>query len=246
MNPKRRLKMRVDLLDKKFVTKFTKTVIILAVISIVLQVCIMCLHSDLCREKEIGNIEKVLPKPFDIVRIDKNIPYKPTPVVRVPKHKKQSSSSIEENYQVIHERNRRLRRGLIMMILRSISENSERYNINSKTLLGLIDIESSFRINAISCTGAIGLMQINWDVWKDTLRKEGIAQQKIELTVPAINIQAGAYILRHYLNEAARKQKKHLLAYALTRYNGGYKNAHASRYKSALKKHNQIRACIKG
>ena len=145
------------------------------------------------------------------------------------------------NFQIIKERNRKICDIMTHKILRAVRSSSEEFDISEEVLLGLMDIESSFRISALSSCSAFSLMQINWPVWRETLRKEGIANQRAELAVPNISLRAGAYILRHYLDEGKRRNKEDILAYAITRYNGGYKNPHYERLKTVLQKHNAIR-----
>jgi len=62
----------------------------------------------------------------------------------------------------------------------------------------IIFVESSNNPRARSSKGCIGLMQVNWRVWKKELRKLGIHSAD-ELYDPMKNVKAGKYILnRHY------------------------------------------------
>ena len=90
--------------------------------------------------------------------------------------------------------------------------------IDDDLVTAIIQVESSGNPKAISNKGAYGLMQIRWSVWKDELRKQGIAKEKRDLLNPRINIEAGKYILAHYMD----KHDNNLKA-ALNSYSGGAK-----------------------
>jgi soluble lytic murein transglycosylase-like protein len=88
--------------------------------------------------------------------------------------------------------------------------------IDDDLVTAIIQVESSGNPKAISNKGAYGLMQIRWSVWKDELKKQGIAKEKRDLLNPRINIEAGKYILAHYMD----KHDNNLKA-ALNSYSGG-------------------------
>ena len=90
--------------------------------------------------------------------------------------------------------------------------------IDDDLVTAIIQVESSGNPKAISNKGAYGLMQIRWSVWKDELKKQGIAKEKRDLLNPRINIEAGKYILAHYMD----KHDNNLKA-ALNSYSGGAK-----------------------
>ena len=90
--------------------------------------------------------------------------------------------------------------------------------IDDDLVTAIIQVESSGNPKAISNKGAYGLMQIKWSVWKDELKKQGIAKEKRDLLNPRINIEAGKYILTHYMD----KHNNNLKA-ALNSYSGGAK-----------------------
>jgi len=91
--------------------------------------------------------------------------------------------------------------------------------IDDDLVTAIIQVESSGNPKAISNKGAYGLMQIRWSVWKDELKKAGIAKEKRDLLNPRINIEAGKYILAHYMD----KHDNNLKA-ALRSYSGGARN----------------------
>ena len=68
----------------------------------------------------------------------------------------------------------------------------------------IIYIESHGNPVANDGKGCIGLMQINWKVWKKELRKIGITK-KDQLYHPETNKKAGKYILKCYYREVLKK-----------------------------------------
>lgn len=150
----------------------------------------------------------------------------------------------QDNLRIIKKRNPNVPDNQTHMILKSVKSAADKYHIAEEVILGLIDIESTFNHQALSHCLAYGLMQINWSVWAKILREKGIANQKVELTVPSINIEAGTFILAHYVKEAKRSgytTPNQVLRYAITRYNGGYINKHYNRLYSVMKLHADMR-----
>lgn len=111
-------------------------------------------------------------------------------------------------------------KALIAQIIKAVNEESKRFDIPKKVLVGLIATESSFDPTAMSDKHCIGLSQINGKIWLKELKEVNIVKTKTELFHPAKNIKAGAYILKYYLEEGKRKGRTNLLTYALNRYNG--------------------------
>ena len=90
--------------------------------------------------------------------------------------------------------------------------------IDDDLVTAIIQVESSGNPKAISNKGAYGLMQIRWSVWKDELKEQGIAKERKDLFNPRINIEAGRYILAHYMDKHDNNLKE-----ALNSYSGGAK-----------------------
>lgn len=92
-------------------------------------------------------------------------------------------------------------------------------NINIKDPLlieSIIEVESLHNPKAVSSKGCIGLMQVNYQVWKKDLLKLGITKE--DLFKPEKNILAGKYILeKHY------RFSKGDLRKTLQGYSGGAK-----------------------
>lgn len=84
---------------------------------------------------------------------------------------------------------------------------------NPYLVMAVIFVESRFDRHAVSRAGAIGLMQVNYPVWKDEL---SIDRRK--LTQVDYNIELGLTILKGYLRETRGDIIK-----ALILYNNGYK-----------------------
>jgi hypothetical protein len=87
-----------------------------------------------------------------------------------------------------------------------------------RLIRAIIQVESSGNPNAESKKGAIGLMQIRWSVWKEELKRRGIAKKRSDLFNPQINKAAGRYILAHYMDRHDGNLEK-----ALHGYSGGAK-----------------------
>ena len=96
-------------------------------------------------------------------------------------------------------------------------------------VLAIIPVESEFVSSAVSKKGAIGLMQVMFDVHKDMLIKRGIIKDKRDLFDIEPNIQAGNAILDMYLGEC-----KGDVASALERYLGGKDGEYLRRILSNL------------
>lgn len=112
-----------------------------------------------------------------------------------------------------------------------IIQNSQKHNVPATLIAAVIHQESSYRANAHSPSGAIGLMQIIPKYWQTTCPGD--------LYNEAININCGSYILAQYHQRAGDWNK------ALGYYNvgpSGYENNRNSRnsgkkYAKSVKKH---------
>ena len=93
-----------------------------------------------------------------------------------------------------------------------IYKKSIEYGFNPELILALVKVESDFNQYAISPAGAYGLMQINYNVWKDYYKID-----PNKLFDAEYNIDLGLKILKHYYLESGNNMDK-----ALFRYNNGY------------------------
>ena len=96
------------------------------------------------------------------------------------------------------------------------------YGQDPNLVLSIIAIESSFNPNAISPSGAVGLMQV-MPFWKKTLGVQ-------ELTDPEVSIRAGVQVLAHY-QQMFRDEERALTAY--NRGPGGVEEAMAAKGSGA-------------
>lgn len=88
------------------------------------------------------------------------------------------------------------------------------YGFNPYLIMAIIQVESNFNTRAISKHGAYGLMQVNYEVWKDELKVDFTRIFEREY-----NIDLGLRILKHYYDKASGD-----MFMALFRYNNGLKN----------------------
>jgi len=114
-------------------------------------------------------------------------------------------------FQFVEYANRR-RSPIFHQILDSVYRHANKYDLDPYLLLSLIYHESGFNPQAISVSGACGLMQVNLSVWKDFLQLE---EEKIfEVDY---NIDVGCRIFQRYLTETEGDLER-----ALYMYNNGY------------------------
>jgi hypothetical protein len=90
---------------------------------------------------------------------------------------------------------------LAMVQADAFLQASEEFNIPVSYLVAVGAVESRFDPMAVSHKACVGVMQINVAVWLETLRDQGMLNLAKELYDPAVNIRAGAFVLRHYLDK---------------------------------------------
>lgn len=73
-------------------------------------------------------------------------------------------------------------------------------------------------------------MQVRYSVWKDELKKRGIIKTKQDLFSKKKNIEAGTFILNHYLLKNNNDLRK-----ALHKYSGGANNYYEKVMANLLK-----------
>lgn len=101
----------------------------------------------------------------------------------------------------------------VVAILTSVFKYSDEHNVAPELVFSIIDSESSFRKNAKSHMGALGLMQV-LPVWhQDKIRLNGGSDEL--LWTPQFNIKIGTQILRDYIVRSRGNIRE-----ALARYNG--------------------------
>lgn len=100
-----------------------------------------------------------------------------------------------------------------------VLDASEKYNVEPELIWAIIREESHFRYDAVSRTGALGLMQIMPSTGKDIASCIGITVTDDDLLNPGININLGTFYINSMLNMFNRNIDE-----ALAAYNGGPEN----------------------
>jgi soluble lytic murein transglycosylase-like protein len=101
-------------------------------------------------------------------------------------------------------------------VARAIAEESERAGYDPFLVLGLIDVESDFRRDALSPVGAKGLMQIRPDTLAWVARKSGVTLAPSAIAKdPALCVRLGVRYLKQLHDQF------HSLDVALMAYNAG-------------------------
>ncbi len=83
----------------------------------------------------------------------------------------------------------------------SVSKYSAQYNVPEPIIYAVINAESSFRPDALSPKGAIGLMQVTPVAFEWLCMKEGQTRDHLLLYDPDTNIRYGTYFLSLLQNE---------------------------------------------
>ena len=100
----------------------------------------------------------------------------------------------------------------------TIEEYSRLYNVPQEIIYSVIKAESSFNSNAVSPAGAVGLMQIMPDTYRDIAGRMGDIANEGLLYDPNTNIKYGTFYLR-YLYDMFKEWDL-----AIAAYNGGLGN----------------------
>ena len=90
-----------------------------------------------------------------------------------------------------------------------ITAAADRYGHTPNLLKAIVHVESRFNTAAVSPKGAIGLMQL----MPDTARELGVADPSTRLFDPAVNLDAGARLLRQLLDRFSDRPELALAAY---------------------------------
>ncbi len=111
-----------------------------------------------------------------------------------------------------------------------VYKKSIEYGFKPELILALIKVESGFDQYAISSAGAYGLMQINYNVWKDHFKIDPNKLFDIEY-----NIDLGLKILKYYYDKSGGDMDK-----ALFRYNNGYLYKNKSYVKKVVSTYSKL------
>ncbi len=102
----------------------------------------------------------------------------------------------------------------------TVEQSSDRYSVPKELIYAVIKTESSFKSDAVSNKGAIGLMQITPDTYSWLCSKRGCDEKDSALLYkPDINIDYGTYYLDRLYSEFGCWEN------ALAAYNAGPENA---------------------
>lgn len=145
----------------------------------------------------------------------------------------------------------------IELLLKSIGQGSVRGDGDFMLLVvAIIAVESQFNIQALSTSGAVGLMQVMpvgaIEAERQCPRLRYVGNQygrhhAVKLLDPTNNVRYGSCLLSHYM-----KQVNDNVLLALTTYNGGYKqltrlvdNATVAKetHEYVFRVHQQLRKC---
>ena len=107
----------------------------------------------------------------------------------------------------------RMRSPVFSNIVETVFRKSREFHFNPYLVMALIQVESGFDPYAVSKSGAYGLMQVNYPVWKNELNIDSRKIFKVEY-----NIELGLKILSRYYQETQGN-----MVAALFLYNNGYK-----------------------
>jgi soluble lytic murein transglycosylase len=156
-------------------------------------------------------------------------------------HKARYDRVVKDIETYVQKENTRLSDLQTAAIARLVYRESCRYGIDYRLILAVMKVESNFRQDAVSCKGALGLLQVKPSVGKSVARRIGMDWTgKAQLKEPQKNIRIGVHHLSGLMKDFA-----HLPA-ALDAYNKGAKGtkvkpscklAPDARYASAVMGH---------
>ncbi|MCB5270562.1 MAG: transglycosylase SLT domain-containing protein [Candidatus Cloacimonetes bacterium] len=124
-------------------------------------------------------------------------------------------------------------------IFHHLQRAAREFNLPEGLLFFLADVESDYRLDAVSHKGSLGLMQVNPFVWVHKQHTDNLVTQKViqhigELFTAEGSLRASAYILRHYMDRALQAGSKSPAEDALRCYLGGTSNNHPKNFRQAL------------
>jgi len=184
-------------MEGKFLLNILKALILYALIGFILTVCLTTCG---CRKDKV--VEEKNP---NIVQVD---------TTKYIVLSKDTLSVLKENilkYKTIEDT---LEAELLALVIYRVSQDLP--FCDAIFLSNLIAIESSFRYNAVSRVGALGLMQVRPDLWKKPY--ETVVKSETDFYNPIKNIIVGSRILHDYYLTSNGN-----LSVALRKYSGGSK-----------------------
>lgn len=103
---------------------------------------------------------------------------------------------------------------LATVIAETTVELCKKHNIDPYVVVGLMEVESSFNPSAVSKIYARGLLQVRYNIWKDTLK----LTDHFHLHSIHVGMESGIRVLLIYLQKSDNNLTK-----ALQKYNGAAK-----------------------
>ncbi len=119
----------------------------------------------------------------------------------------------EREFRKFRENAFKLRYPKFSKTAKVVFDKSKEYGFNPYLVMAVVQVESGFDRFAVSTAGAYGLMQVNYNVWKDVYNIDFNRIFNAEY-----NVDLGLKILDRYYKKSGGNMLK-----ALFRYNNGYK-----------------------
>lgn len=163
----------------------------------------VCLFLSASLKKGEADIEKT--KPIELFEMKYDDEYK--------KNLEKENKHIEYISGIIQSLQPRVDSNVVKIIAKSVIRNADRFNIPEELILSIINRESSFDPMAISTADCCGLMQVNYKVHKEPLKKELKINNYYEFFYIDNNISAGCYIFSKYFKRHKNDIKKTLKNY---------------------------------
>jgi hypothetical protein len=126
------------------------------------------------------------------------------------------------------------------IVKKAIESASEKYGVPPALLHAIMRVESDYRLNAqhdqvtikvkdkTITTRAVGIAGIIWEFWSDSLKARNIAEDKMDLYLPDVAINASGYILRVIIDQELKRNvgEEALINRIITRYYGAYSQSY--------------------
>ena len=116
------------------------------------------------------------------------------------------------------------------VLAKLVIDTARKYALPPELVASVVIVEShgdTMAVSRYSKCRARGLMQVRYAVWGEVLRKAGILGGYMDLHDPVKGLEAGAFVLRHYLDKTGGDLNR-----ALALYSGG-----ASKYAKKVREH---------
>lgn len=139
----------------------------------------------------------------------------------------QEEHAVEAIANHLAEKNALIPDDQLREVARTMYDASQRYSVDYRLVLAVMDAESNFRHDVVSDAGAIGIMQVKPVVAQTFARELGIPYERDGLHDPHTNVLFGVY----YLSWLSRYYDNHYAV--LYAYNVGYTRARQSMQRNS-------------